>query len=114
MTVTITLTDEMEAQLQRRAELQRRSAEDVALEILGNALAWEAVFPTPKEIVAKIKTTPPNPRGIRPARGSLAEALRHAPHDPDFDLGAWNREWVAIEAEMKATTCANDVAEGRG
>jgi hypothetical protein len=43
----------------------------------------------------------------------LAEALRHAPDDPDFDLAAWNREWAAVEGELQTVTRANDLAEGR-
>ena len=46
--------------------------------------------------------------------GSLAEALQNAPHDPDFDLETWTRQWDAIEAEMKAIDRADDIAEGRG
>jgi len=42
----------------------------------------------------------------------LAEALRNAPEDPDFDLAEWTAQWQAVEAEMKAITRANDVAEG--
>ena len=36
----------------------------------------EEAFPTPEDVVAKIQATPPNSRTVRPARGSLAEALR--------------------------------------
>jgi hypothetical protein len=52
-------------------------------------------------VVAKIKAAPPNPAAIRPATSSLAEALRQAPSDPDFDLDTWTEEWAAIEAEQK-------------
>jgi prevent-host-death family protein len=65
-------------------------------------------------LVERIKATPPNPAAIRPATGSLAEALQNAPEDPDFDLETWTRQWAAIEAEMKAIDRADDIAEGRG
>ena len=65
-------------------------------------------------LVERIKATPPNPAAIRPATGSLAEALQNAPEDPDFDLATWTRQWNAIEAEMKAIDRADDIAEGRG
>jgi prevent-host-death family protein len=65
-------------------------------------------------LVERIKATPPNPAAIRPATGSLAEALQNAPEDPDFDLETWTRQWDAIEAEMKAIDRADDIAEGRG
>lgn len=69
--------------------------------------------PTPEGVVARIQATPPNPRSIRAASGSLAAALRDAPPAPEFDLGAWQNEWAAVEAEIRATTRANDIAEGR-
>ena len=65
-------------------------------------------------LVERIKATPPNPAAIRPATGSLAEALQNAPQDPDFDLETWTQQWNAIEAEMKAIDRADDIAEGRG
>ena len=66
MAVTITLTDEIETELQNKAEAQKRSVEDLALEILGTALEAEAAFPLLEEVVAKIKASPPNPGSIRP------------------------------------------------
>jgi prevent-host-death family protein len=65
-------------------------------------------------LVERIKTTPPNPAAIRPATGSLAEALQNAPEDPDFDLETWTRQWDAIEADIKTIDRADDIAEGRG
>ena len=65
-------------------------------------------------LVERIKATLPNPATIRPATGSLAEALRNAPEDPNFDLETWTRQWNSIEAEMKAIDQADDIAEGRG
>jgi hypothetical protein len=65
-------------------------------------------------LVERIKATPPNPAAIRPATGSLAEALQNSPEDLDFDLESWTRQWAAIEAEIKAIDRANDIAEGRG
>jgi plasmid stability protein len=114
MAVMITLPDELEARLKRRAKGLRLSLENLVLEILGRAVGADEYFPTPEEVVAKIQVTPPNPHGIRLAEASLAEALRNAPQDPDFDLATWNREWEEAEAEMKATTRINAIAEGRG
>ena len=65
-------------------------------------------------LVERIKATPPNPAAIRPATGALAEALRNAPEDPDFDLETWTRQWDTIEAEIKAIDRADDTGEGRG
>jgi len=65
-------------------------------------------------LIEQIKSTPPNPALIRPATESLADLLKEAPEDPDFDLETWTKEWAAIETEMKAIDRANDIAEGRG
>lgn len=113
MTVTITLPEEIESRLQRKAQSQHQSVEELALEILGYVLEMEEPFPSPKAVVAKLKTTPPDIHYIRPASGSLAEALRHAATDPDFNLATWKEEWAAVEAEMQALTEANAIAEGR-
>jgi hypothetical protein len=116
MPVTITLPDELAENLQTRAEAQQVSLAELIADLLNVAFAVEPDddFPTPEEVVAEIKATPPNPASIRPATGSLAEALQNAPQDPDFDLETWNKEWAAVEAEMRAITRANDIAEGRG
>jgi len=70
-------------------------------------------YPSLEEVVAKIRGTPSDPSNIHPATQSLAELLAASPEDPSFDLEEWNREWAAVEAEMKAITRANDRAEGR-
>lgn len=113
MAVTITLPDEIEIQLQQKGQEQQLSVEELALEILAYALKKRELAPTPEDVVAKIQATSLTPGNIRPARGSLADALRNAPEDPDFNLETWNRQWAALEAEMRALTLANAVAEGR-
>lgn len=117
MTITITLPDDLATKLKSRADSQHLPLADVAINILMTALEGEAElddFPTPEEVVAQIKATPPNPANIHPATESLADLLLNAPEDPDFDLESWNRDWARVEAEMKAITRANDLAEGRG
>ncbi len=102
MALTISLSDELAKKLQQAAEKQQLSIEETAMVILRDALRQEDFFPTPEQVVAKIKALPKNPNAIRPAQGSLAEALRNAPHDPDFNLEEWNREWAKMEAEIEA------------
>lgn len=114
LTITMTLPDEIEEQLRQEAAMQQQSVEEFVLAILLNSLHVQDFFPTPEQVVAKIKAIGPNPQNIIPPQGSLADYLRNAPDDPNFDLAAWNEEWAAIEAEMKAITRANDIAEGRG
>ena len=112
MSITITLPEEIEARLQRKAETQQRSVEEVAIDLLNSIVEQDESVPRLGEIVRKIQGTPPDPHNIRPAEGSLAAALRNAPEDPDFALVVWEREWAAAEAEMQAITRANDIAEG--
>lgn len=105
MTLTITLPNHLAEQLQRKAEEEKLAAEEVAIDLLEEALE-ELWWPTPEEVVAKIKATPPDPTAIRPAEGSLADHLRQRTYDPDFEIEESRVE--AIEAEMKVMTCAND------
>jgi hypothetical protein len=54
---------------------------------------------------------------IHPATASLGEYLAQsiAAEDPNepFDQTEWDRQWDAVEAEMKARDRADDIAEGR-
>lgn len=113
MALTLTIPDELVEQLQQTAKEQQLSVEDIIVQILRDALPHNDYFPTPEQVVAKIKALPKNPMNPLPPQGSLAEYLRNSPTDPNFDLDAWNKEWKAVEAEMKAMTPANDIAEGR-
>lgn len=113
MVLTITLPDELVEKLQGAAEEQQLSLEEITEIILRNALQIEHFFPTPEQVVAKIKALPKNPNAIRRAEGSLVDYLRNAPDDPDFDLETWTRQWEAVEAEMKAMERADAISEGR-
>jgi hypothetical protein len=68
----------------------------------------------PREVVSRIQATSPNSSQVRAATANLADVLRAAPSDPCFDLESWNSQWSVVDAEMKALTRANDVAESRG
>jgi hypothetical protein len=116
MPIMITLPTDVEKGLQAKAEAQQVSLNELIVDILIQAVETELVddFPTLEEVVAEIKATPPNPASIHPPTASLADLLREAPTDPNFDLEAWQQEWDKIEAEMKAITRANEIAEGRG
>ncbi len=112
MSMTITVPEPLAGQLKRKAEQDYGDAEKIALTILQDALDSED-FPTVEEVVAKIRSTPPNAKMIRVAQTSLADALRNAPEDLDFNLEEWERQWSMFEEGLKATTIANDIAEGR-
>ena len=112
MVFSIHLTDELENKLNREAKNRKRSPEQVILDILTNALESDLI-PTVAEVVARIKATPPNPAMITPPQGSLADALRLGPTDPDFDLAAWERDWAMAQEELKRINLLDDIAEGR-
>lgn len=116
MALTITVPDFMEVRLRQEAGMQQRSVEEIALGLLGKALEQIGMGPTAQDVVAQIRGMPANPHNVRPARSSLAVALRAshtAADDSDFDQAQWDRDWAAVEAEMKAVTHANNQAEGR-
>jgi len=126
MTITITLPDFLAVRLQREAQALQRSAEDLAVELLDKALEAkqqddDRFHLTPEEVVAKIKALPPNPANqfdMKAMMAGLADYLEKsiASEDPNepFDQEEWQRQWNAIEAEMKAVSRANSIAEGRG
>lgn len=114
MPVTITLNDTLAEQLHSRAQIQKISLEELITNILTVVLEpANGDHLTPEEVVAKIKATPPDHLNVRPATGSLLEALQQSPDVPDFDLETWQKEWAGVEREMKTVTRTNDIAEGR-
>lgn len=114
MTITITIPKEMEPKLQRQAEKEQRSVQDVAINLLDVLLNEEDVFPSLEEVVREIQENGQLPQNVRTAVGSLAEALENAPQDPDFDLATWQREWAIVEREMALMNRMDDIVEGRG
>lgn len=135
MTLTITLPEKIAEQLQRKAKERHLSVVEVAMDILQAALDEDSnfhpstenrevlggetdddkedSFPSPEKVVAKFMALPPEQENVRPAQGSLAAALRNKPYNPDFDFDEWNRQWAAVEAEIKSITRANAIAEGQ-
>jgi hypothetical protein len=57
---------------------------------------------TLEDVVADIKRRGPGVPNYREATASLKELLENAPHDPNFKLEEWTREWAKVEAEMRA------------
>ncbi|MCB0110523.1 MAG: hypothetical protein KDE53_31595 [Caldilineaceae bacterium] len=112
MSLLLDLPKALEHQLQQEADKRERSPEQVALDILASAFAEEQT-PTVAEVVARIQATPPNPAMITPPQGSLADALRNGPTDPEFDLERWQAEWAQAEEELRRINLLNDMAEGR-
>jgi plasmid stability protein len=119
MTTTITLPEPLAAQLQRRAAVEHRSVEALAIEYIAAGLTEapagvrEAFEPSPEllELVEQIKAMPRNPASIIPAKGDLAAVLKAmAQGEPDQEL---LDALDAAELELRAMNRADDIAEGR-
>jgi hypothetical protein len=64
-------------------------------------LDW-SVERTLEDVVADIKRRGPGIPNVREPTASLAELLENSPHDPDFNLEEWTREWEKTNAEIEA------------
>ena len=64
---------------------------------------------TIEDVVADIKRRGPGIPNFREATASLKELLENSPHDPDFNLEEWTREWAKVEAEMEAMDEADEI-----
>lgn len=131
MSLTITLPEPVATRLQDYAATSRRSADEAAATLLDIALpapvvpdlAAEAADDSLLRLVERIQATPPNPRNVYSEEDLRASSQRLmaylaasiASEDPNepFDEQEWNRQWDAVEAEMKAITIANRLAEER-
>jgi hypothetical protein len=113
MSTTITLPDDVVRKLEARASVRKMSLDDLIAKLLNDMLERDDASPALGQVIAEIKMARPNPAVFHPATQSLADKLANSPADPTFDAQGWNREWAQVEAEMKAITRANNVAEGR-
>lgn len=104
MSLRVNLPDELAGELAQRATQQRRTAQEVVIDLLNRALGIDQVdgFETPEQVVARIQTLPRNPAALHPAQESLADALRRTSTNEDFDLEEWNQEWAKVEAEIRS------------
>ena len=131
MSLTITLSEPLATRLQDYATTSRRSADEAAATLLAAALPApvapdldsEAANDSLLRLVERIQALPPNPRNVfseeelNAKREGLMRYLSAsiAAEDPNepFDEQEWNRQWDAIEAEMKARDTANRLANER-
>jgi len=115
MNVTLTIPDGTANQLQYLAQRKQRSLETLLMEFLLETIRQKLADDQQlQKLVAETKALPYNPHNLRPAQGSLAEALQKSNPEAEvgFDLETWNKQWDMVEAEMKAIDKANDIAEG--
>jgi predicted transcriptional regulator len=133
MSLTITLPEPVATRLQHHAAIMHWTADEAATAILANALPSEEWFHATTEtaeadaddsllrLTERIRALPPNPRNVWSEEEIKAkmEGLKNyletsiASEDPNepFDEVEWNRQWDAVEAEMKARDRANAMAE---
>lgn len=111
MSVTITIPADLETQLRREADIQRRSTQEVALDILRTALLGEP--PTLDMVVADIRAAPPNPAALRLAHGTLLDALANVSEDEPLDVATWQEAWAKVETELALLAQADEATEGR-
>lgn len=114
MPTTVTLPDDLTAKLLEKASTQNRSLDEFVAASLQQLLEDQEDAPSLEEVVARIRSTPPDPSAFHPATESLLDYLRATREAPPENLAQWDREWDKIEAEMKSVTKSNDQAEGRG
>ena len=113
--LTINLPEDVATRLKARAAARQQPLDAYVSEMLVSTTRQPDPMDlslTFDEVVTRIRALPPrNLAYIQPPTGSLAEALARTVVDPNFDEAAWNREWAASEAEMKAIDMADQEAD---
>ena len=69
--------------------------------------------PSLEEVVDDIRDLKANPQNVIQPTTSLASLLSEVAAEAPIDSAAWNRQWAALEDEMKARDRADNRAEGR-
>lgn len=101
MSITIALADDLQTMVEQRAQEKMLTLEQTVTELLTQALDHDVELSI-EQVVAKAKTLPHDSRNLRPARGSLADALKKIPPDPSFALSRWEHEWRLVETLIHA------------
>lgn len=109
MTLTISLSAETQIKLKKRADAFKWSEEQMASHLIDTVL--DTSLPSLEEIIERVQSLPSSLVSGPDSNISLADALRTAPEDPDFDLAEWTAQWQAVEAEMKAIERADAIAD---
>jgi hypothetical protein len=68
---------------------------------------------TIEEVVARIAAAGPSPSAYIPPKSAPADKVERVLKEETIDSAAWNREWAAIEAEIKAMDRADAAADER-
>lgn len=102
MTLSIPLSQNLEAKLIRKAQQRKIRPEQLAHDLLELALDENDLdLPSMRELIQQIRSLPKNESSISMPKASLAEALQSGPADPNFDLEEWEAEWAKAEKELE-------------
>lgn len=112
MTLLVDLPETLDQKIKAEAQERGCTPEALIVDILAKAFEDDGT-PSVAEVVERIKAIPPNPAMVTPPQGSLVEALRNAPSDPDFDLEAWNQEWAAAVKDLERPNLGDAVLTQR-
>ena len=102
MTLSIPLSQNLEAKLIKKAKQRKMRPEQLAHDLLELALGeTELDLPSMEELIHQIQSLPKNSSLVSMPKASLADALKSGPIDPDFDLEEWEAEWAKAEKELE-------------
>ena len=102
MTLSISLSPNLEAKLKRQAQQRKMQPEQLAHDLLEIALYENDLdLPAMEELVQQIRSLPKNDNLVSLPKALLGKALKSGPTNPDFDLEEWEAEWARAEKELK-------------
>lgn len=116
MATLITLPDELSELLKPQAANQHMALDVYVIDLLRRLSEQPAatVYIEPIEsLLARIKALPPSTPKTYPGVKSTTQALARFVEDATFDAAAWDRNWAAVEAEMKTISRVDRMGEGR-
>ena len=103
MTLSIQLSQKLATKLKEEAQQRKVRPEQLAVNILIDFLddQQDDGIPSVAEVVRQIRSLPKDDRFVSLPEKSLADMLKNAPADPDFDLEQWEAEWEKVEEELE-------------
>ncbi len=116
MATVITLPDELSERLMPQAAEKHMALDVYVIDVLRRLSDQPAsmIYVEPIEvIVARIKALPPATPITYPGVDTPTHALARFIDDAAFDAVAWDRQWAAVETEIKAMSRTDRLAEGR-
>jgi hypothetical protein len=115
MTVSIALPDRLAGRLQRQADIQHRSLEDMTLSIIEQSLTDTEADAEFFDLLARARATARPPQYVIQPTGTIDDLDRLLAKDRPIsaeEQEEWQREWRKVEAEMEARDVADAIREG--